>query len=65
VTPAELRAEAKRLRDHAAEIAEENPSAAAYHEYRAAWCEYLADAEEQRNASCGSAQLAADWKGGA
>lgn len=45
--PADLRAEAIRLREHAAEIAEDNPTASDYHEYRARWCEQLARDEEQ------------------
>lgn len=40
--PADLDAEAARLRERAAEIADDNPTAAAYHERRADWCEHLA-----------------------
>lgn len=48
--PDTLRDEAARLRERAAKIEDENPTAAEYHELRADWCEYLARkrAEEQQ-----------------
>ena len=49
-TPSELHAEANRLRRHAEEIAETNPTAAGYHERRADWCDYLADMGERADA---------------
>lgn len=45
--PDTLEAEAERLREHAAEIEEENPTAADYHSLRADWLDRLARAEEQ------------------
>ena len=55
-TPEELRADARRLREHAAELVEDNPTAADYHARRADWCEYLArkSAEDRRAEGGGS-----------
>lgn len=44
--PDELRDEARQLREHADEIAADNPTAADYHQRRANWCDYLARQEE-------------------
>ncbi len=46
MSPKELRDEAARLRERAAEIDDTNPSAADYHRHRANWCEYLARQRE-------------------
>lgn len=46
-TPDELRAEARRLRERAEEILDDNPSASDYHAKRADWCDYLARKKEE------------------
>jgi hypothetical protein len=45
--PDELRDEAERLREHAEEIADDNPTASDYHSLRADWCDYLARKREE------------------